>query len=79
MGISYINKLKKNSIQLTSSHGIRMITWPYLLLEHESEAGQKSHQNIEKYLKLREIRHVKTIFKVYHFALVDLNNMYSLV
>jgi len=42
-------------------------------LEHESQAGQKSHQSIEKYLKLREIRHVKTIFKVYHFALVDLN------
>ena len=45
----------------------------------KARLGKKSHQSIEKYLKLCEICYVKTVFKIYHFALVDLNTIYFLV
>ena len=56
---------------------IRMIAWPHLLLEHESEASQKGHSTIENIWNW-EVRHdLKTFFKqfwlIQHFFLVDLN------
>ena len=45
----------------------------------KARLGKKSHQSIEKYLKLCEICYDKTVFKIYHVALVDLSTIYFLV